>query len=210
MTMVKICGIKTIEEVSILNKFIPDFAGFVFSKSKRMVNIKKASSLISNLSMEIRRVGVFVNEPLSFVYEVYKECGLDVIQLHGDEDIEYINKLKAELGDDVVAWKSIRVKGETEIYEANRIDADAILLDTFSDRAYGGTGEAFNWDIAREYASKNKIALAGGLNVQNVRHAIEKLKPYCVDVSSGVEVNGYKNEIMVKDFILAVKEEVRV
>jgi len=208
MTAVKICGIKTPEEVSILNRYTPDYAGFIFSRSKRIVSIKKASFLIGLLPKEVKRVGVFVNETEETILNTQWECGLDVIQLSGDEDESFINKLK-KTGYIKEIWKSVRVSGSTDYSDINN-NADAILLDTYSKSAYGGTGETFDWNGAKSFAENHRIILAGGLNPDNVKEAIKTLNPYCVDVSSGVEVNGYKDENLVKEFIKRVKSGVNV
>lgn len=201
MALVKICGIKTMEEVDILNKYKPDFAGFVLSESKRKIDIGKAALLIQSLSKEIKAVGVFVNEPISYVIETCKMCRLSVLQLHGDEGNDYINEIKSALKEKVLIWKAIRVRDDTDFGRLDKRNIDAILLDTFSTNANGGTGETFNWSLAEEFSRDEKIVLAGGLNSSNVNSAIRKLNPYCLDVSSGVETEGYKNEIKVRDFI---------
>jgi len=210
MALIKVCGIKTQEEIDILNKYKPDFAGFVFSESKRRISLEKAALLNNRLSKDIKAVGVFVNEQLSYVREACKSCSLKVIQLHGDENSSYIEELKAELGGDILIWKAIRVKKGTLFSSIDKANIDAILLDAFSKNAYGGTGETFNWDTAVDFARNNKIVLAGGLSRGNVLSAIELLNPYCVDVSSGVEIDGYKSEFKVRDFITQVKRRANV
>lgn len=207
MTKVKICGIKTAEEVSILNKYVPDYAGFIFSKSKRIVSSKMATFLIKLLPVEVKKVGVFVNESAETVLKTHWECGLDVVQLSGEEDQSYIDKIKKS-GYIKEIWKTIMVKDGSELFR--NINADAVLLDTYSEKAHGGTGKTFDWSIAKSFAKENRIILAGGLKAGNVRNAIDMLEPYCVDVSSGVEIDGYKDENLVREFINTVKPEVNV
>lgn len=202
MTKVKICGIKTAEEAAILNRFVPDYAGFIFSKSRRIVSNKMATFLIKLLPAEVKKVGVFVNESVETVLSTQWECGLDVVQFSGEEDQSYIDRLKKS-GYVKEIWKAVRVRDGSELLQS--INADAILLDTYSEKAHGGTGEAFDWNIARGFAINNRIVLAGGLKPGNVRAAIDTLKPYCVDVSSGVEIDGYKDENLVGEFINAAK-----
>jgi Phosphoribosylanthranilate isomerase len=207
MTKVKICGIKTAEEVSILNRHVPDYAGFIFSKSKRIVSSKMADFLIKLLPEEVKKVGVFVNEPLEKVLDIQWGCTLDVVQLSGEEDQSYIDALKKS-GYVKEIWKSVRIKDGSELL--NNIHSDAILLDSYSEKAHGGTGETFDWNIAKSFAEGKRIILAGGLKHGNVRNAIDILRPFCVDVSSGVEVNGYKDEYLVSKFINAVKTGVDI
>jgi phosphoribosylanthranilate isomerase len=201
MALVKICGIKTQKEVDILNKYKPDFAGFVLSESKRKIDIEKAASLTHNLSKEIKAVGVFVNEPASYVIEACEMCRLSVIQLHGEESSDYINEIRNALEKDILIWKAIRVRDDTAFDRVDKTNIDAILLDAFSKDVSGGTGETFNWNLAQGFSRDNKIVLAGGLNSSNVLSAIRMLRPFCVDVSSGVETDGYKSELKVRDFI---------
>jgi len=253
---VKICGLKRPEDIQIVNKYKPDFAGFVFAPSKRRVTPEYAKSLINNLDSSILRAGIFVNEEAAIAAEIAVYCGLDAIQLHGDEDNGYIKKLRdllynkynynkcnynkcnkrgcslhnttdisqinSELSemqnipvtnknipgmDNSIPeiWKAVRVKDRESLNFLHKYQADAYVLDTYSEKAYGGTGNAFDWEIARGIAAEGiKIILAGGLNPQNIRRAIDIVMPFAVDVSSGVETNGCKDEEKVKEFIFMI------
>jgi len=190
-TKIKICGIKREDEVDILNRFPVSYAGFIFAKSKRQVTIEKCNELSSKLRQDIKRVGVFVNEPLDSLLKIITSCHLDVVQLHGDETVDYIKEIPIKV------WKTIPIKDKdsllrVQIYEDN---VDGILFETYHKSLKGGTGETFDWSLLR--VSKNiahsyERILAGGLNANNIREAIEVVEPDVLDLNSGLEVEGYK------------------
>lgn len=200
MVKVKICGIKKKEEILFLNQLQPDYLGFVFAESKRRISVEQAKELISLMDKNIKSVGVFVNADLDFVRRVVEEAGIDVVQLHGDEDQDYIDQIKS-----IEVWKAIGVSdsGFNEKIEDYRIDK--ILLDTAVKGVRGGSGKTFDWQLAKEVAKERDIILAGGLNPENVAEAISIVNPYGVDISSGVEDEFGKNYNKCKKFI----EEVR-
>lgn len=221
MTAVKVCGIRREDDVEYLNRYLPDYAGFVFAESKRRIKPEQAVYLIKRLDNRIARVGVFVNESIEKVLEICKLCKLDVVQLHGDETTEYIMNLRQILyeqgriiTDKAVnvqniripnIWKAYRVKGNILNDWEQVCMGDAFVLDAYCEEAYGGTGKVFDWNIAAKAGKGAPIVLAGGLNVGNVAKAISVVKPYAVDVSSGVETFGYKDENKIRDFISAVR-----
>ncbi|MDD5017437.1 MAG: phosphoribosylanthranilate isomerase [Eubacteriales bacterium] len=199
MTRIKICGLGCRGDVEILNVLLPDYAGFVFCPSKRQIDPGKAKKLCVLLGSSIKKVGVFVNQKRGDIEKIKGECGLDVVQLHGDEapgECAY---------DGCEVWKAIRVRDEKSLAAMEEYRVDRFLLDAYSENAYGGTGKAFNWDILGAYKGKNDIVLAGGLNPLNIEAAIRTVAPYAVDLSSGVEHNGKKDFDKVKDLIQKVR-----
>lgn len=210
MTKVKICGLTRERDIEIVNRHLPDYAGFVFSESRRRIAAGKAAELCAGFDRRIKKAGVFVNEKLSDVLEIAAMCRLDVIQVHGDESPEFISCLKKKLPG-VEVWKAVRVRDANSItkirdyFMEQEYFPDAIVLDAYSNKGYGGTGKTFDWKIAKEAAVNCRIILAGGLAPENVKEAVEIVCPYAVDVSSGVETEGYKDEIKIRDFINAVR-----
>jgi phosphoribosylanthranilate isomerase len=210
MTKVKICGIRRKEDINFVNIYLPDFIGFIFAQSKRRLTCHEAKELSLELDKSIKKVGVFVNEKMDNVINIAEECDLDVVQIHGDETPDYIRSLKENLmkrspNSGVEIWKAIRVKDRSFLNDMDEFHADAFVLDTFTDGSYGGSGKTFDWSLVGEITKRKRIVLAGGLNIENVKSAIECVNPYAVDISSGVETEGYKDEIKIRDFINAVK-----
>lgn len=208
LARVKICGLKREDDVLCVNRHLPDFAGFVFAESPRRISPETAEKLAEMLDKRIKRVGVFVNESMDTAVEIFKRCRLDIIQLHGDETPEYVDRMRAA-APEAVLWKAVRIKNAGSINGLKNCNADFFVLDAFSKLRYGGTGEAFDWKIAAGSGFCDKIVIAGGLTALNVREAIRIARPYAVDASSGVETDGYKDEAKIRDFIRAVRCEER-
>lgn len=203
MTKIKICGLSRIEDIDIVNRYKPDYVGFVFAESKRCVSRDTAEILIDRLDNGIKTVGVFVNPELEFAESMVEKLRLDVVQLHGDEDAGYINELKKYT--DCEIWKAVRISDSIDTENLSVYNSDRILLDKYKSDSYGGSGEKFNW---RSFSGKNipqDIVLAGGIDSNNVLEGIKIFNPYAVDVSSGVEINGIKNEEKVREFIETVR-----
>ncbi|MCT4542543.1 MAG: phosphoribosylanthranilate isomerase [Vallitalea sp.] len=199
-TKVKICGITTKKEISLINKYDIDYIGFVFAQSKRQVTVEQVIQLRKSLREYIKTVGVFVNHPIKEVNDIARKCGLDVCQLHGEEKQWECLEVNTEV------WKSISIKDEKSIIELDKFKkVNALVLDTYVKGEKGGTGKNFNWELAKGLSTKYKIALAGGLNPTNVEDAIEIVRPQIIDVSSGVETNGKKDESKIKTFVRRVK-----
>lgn len=196
---IKICGIRRKEDIEIVNKYKPEYIGFIFAESKRQVSPLLAKELISMTNKSIRTVGVFVNSRRGDVEKIALETGLDAVQLHGDEGEAYIRELKLPCE----IWKAVRVRDGADIPDFYGVDR--ILLDKYSDKEYGGSGEAFNWQAAGKIKTKKKLVLAGGLTKDNVLAGIKIFKPVCVDVSSSVETDGYKDENKIREFINIVR-----
>ncbi len=196
---IKICGIRREEDIEIINKYKPEYIGFIFAPTRRYVSPNDAAKLKEKLNGDTKTVGVFVDEKPEKVREIAETVGLDVIQLHGGEDAEYIKKLntKCEI------WKAVRVKDDGVIPDTK--GADKILLDKYSEEELGGTGKAFDWLRAGDAKIKKPVILAGGLNSENVKRGIEIFSPVCVDVSSSVETNGVKDEKKIKEFTDTVR-----
>ncbi len=198
MSKVKICGIFRPEDVDAVNSALPDYIGFVFAESRRRVSAAKAASLRERLDMRIRAVGVFVNETIETVSEFCRSGVIDIVQLHGDEDGEYIRRLKEMCGCPVI--KAIGV-GETRPPLPS--GADFLLFDTLS-RSRGGTGRAFDWGVLED-GVRQPYFLAGGLSAGNIAEAVRRLHPYCVDVSSGAEIDGKKDSAKIEEIVRIVR-----
>ncbi len=195
---IKICGIKRKKDIDYVNILKPDFVGFVFTKSKNQIDLIEAKELITLLDKNIQKVGVFINKPIMDVVKIAKCLKLDVIQLHGGEDKYYIRGIRSLLDkQNIEIWKAIFISNEKDIEKINICIADKVLLDSGN----GGTGISFEWNILRNTSTSKPIILAGGLNSENVEDAIKIVRPYAVDVSSGVKIDGYNNFDKMKEFI---------
>lgn len=197
-TLIKICGLSRPEDIEVVNELCPDFIGFVFyEKSKRNVTKEKAKSLKEKLDSRIPAVGVFVNADQEFVISLLEERIIDIAQLHGSEDEEYIQNIRAKTGRKVI--KAFVVNDAQSLEEAEKSSADYLLLDSGM-----GTGSTFDWskldEVTRPYF------LAGGLGLDNIDKALSEIKPYAVDVSSGVETDGVKDPAKIREFINRVRK----
>lgn len=206
MSLVKICGLTQECDIDYVNKYKPDYIGFIFSynqnRFRRQVPVKQAEKLKEKLNSQIKAVGVFVNEPIEFIVDICNNNTVDVVQLHGEENEAYIINLKKLINKPII--KAIRVQSTEQVIKAENLSCDYLLFDTYKKDSYGGTGEKFNWDVIPNNIKK-PFFLAGGLTAENVSLAISTVKPYCVDLSSSAETNGYKDELKIKHII----EEVR-
>ena len=203
-TKVKICGITNLADAQVAAEAGADAIGFIFhEKSPRLVSLETAAEISRQLPPFVLRVGVFVNAPEEFVLRAISEVGLTMLQFHGDETPDFC----AQFG--LMSMKAFRIRDEKSLEELPKYQTDAYLLDAFSATTLGGTGEKFNWDLAVEAQKFGKpIFLAGGLTPENVADAIRKVRPFAVDVSSGVEISaGKKDRAKVKAFIAAAKKE---
>lgn len=202
MTMIKICGIKKIEEIEFLNKHKPEYIGFVFTKSQRQVSNDLAFELKANLDNSIKVVGVFVNHNLDEIITLIKNNIIDCVQFHGDEGEEDIEHIK-NLFPNITVFKAISVSTYKDIIKWENSKADFLLLDN----GKGGTGKQFNWQILSEIQNmKKEFFIAGGLCPENVKEVL-KFRPFGVDVSGGVETDNVKDEEKVKQFIKSVRED---
>ena len=217
MVWIKICGITNIDDAKSISELRVDAMGFVLSAdSPRKVEIIAAYRIIEALRTgenKISMVGVFVNEEIRKVLNDYRSLRLDYIQLSGDEDMDYLKDLK-EKAKDIKIIKSIKIKNKSESYRAKinkKVDklkeyADFILMDSYSKNVYGGTGVSFNWDIVKDYYREIPVILSGGLDAENVRQAVDIVKPFGVDASSKLEIYPGKKDIdKVTKFINVLK-----
>ena len=202
--MIKVCGLRRIQDIEYANSLKPDYIGFIFAKSKRQITSREAIDLKDELDPDIKTVGVFVNEDVENLLDISASVGLDVIQLHGDEDKSYVKELKKGLDLRRISpeiWKAIRVKNKESLEHIELLEVDGILLDTYSKEAYGGLGETFDWNIVGGLNLDKKIILAGGLDEENVKLAKNIVKPDIIDVSSGIETEEFKDYEKMKIFI---------
>jgi phosphoribosylanthranilate isomerase len=196
VTKIKLCGLTRTADIEVANKLLPDFVGFVFyEKSKRYISPNDAAILKNLLDKKISAVGVFVNEKIETVAEIAKI--LDFIQLHGNEDENYISQLRNFTGKKII--QAFKIKTADDLQPAKNSRADFILLDSGA-----GTGEIFNWQLLKNF--ERQYFLAGGLNVENVSDAVKILKPFAVDVSNGIETNGIKDAAKMKKFVNLIRK----
>ncbi|WP_443713047.1 phosphoribosylanthranilate isomerase [Ruminococcus sp.] len=204
MTRIKICGMLRVDDILYVNKYRPDYAGFILSEGfKRTIGFDSFCELDSRLDKDIKRVGVFVNEPTENILKYYADK-LDVIQLHGEENAEYISQLRENCGCEI--WKAGRAKCADDIAKADALPVHKLLIDSFSAGSYGGTGKRVDLDIFSQVNISKPFFLAGGLNEENVCEAIEKVRPYGVDFSSSVETDGWKDEKKIKRIVETIRK----
>jgi phosphoribosylanthranilate isomerase len=205
MTKIKICGITNLDDALAAAESGADALGFVFFKdSPRAILPEKAATIIVKLPAFITAVGVFANESRDEIQKAAEVTGIDVIQLHGNESPDACRLSRRVI-------KGIRVKNIESLEPLKKYEGlvSAILLDTFTPHMLGGTGQVFNWEIAVEAKKFGRIILAGGLTPENISEAIRRVKPYAVDVSSGVEMEkGKKDHQKMRLFIERAKRAV--
>lgn len=197
MTKVKLCGLKRPCDVDAVNALDPEYIGFVFwPKSKRVVSKEEARALKAGLHTQIQAVGVFVNEELDVVADLLREDIIDLAQLHGTEDEAYIAALRKKTDKPII--KAFTIKSAEDVAAASQSSADMVLVDSGK-----GSGMTFSWELLKEM--KRDFILAGGLNLDNIRDALDTLKPFGVDVSSGIETDGVKDPEKMKKFVETVR-----
>ena len=199
MTAIKMCGLSQKRDIQAVNEIKPEYIGFVlWAKSKRYISPEKALEFKQMLDENIKAVGVFVDESIEKVAELLENGVIDLAQLHGSETEDYIHKLREMTNKPVI--QAFRIRSSVDVERAVKSYADMILLD-----AGMGDGKIFDWsliqDITRPYF------LAGGLNCENIAEAVRKIKPYAVDVSSGIETDGLKDIKKMTAFAMAVRKE---
>ena len=199
MTKIKMCGLSRIEDIEAANAIKPDYIGFVFAEiSKRRVSALEASKLKSKLDPDIKAVGVFLDDKLDFVASMLNLGIVDVVQLHGSENEEYIERVRQITNKPII--KAFIIRSKEDVERAEKSTADYILLD-------GGKGEGkvFDWSLLKDI--KRPYFLAGGLKPDNASDAVKVLKPYAVDVSTGIETDGVKDRKKMTAFANTVREE---
>lgn len=186
MVRIKICGLRRPEDVQAVNQYRPDLCGFIFAKGRRRyVEPETAAGLQKMLDPSVKSVGVFVDSPAEEILETARLVGMNMIQLHGQEGEDMVRELKARTGLPVI--KAFSVSSAEDLRKASESCADLILLDS----GKGGTGEMFDWSLLRQM--ERPFILAGGLSPENLENAVRRIRPYAVDISSGVETDGWKD-----------------
>ena len=201
-TKVKICGLTSVADAVAAAEAGTDMIGLMFyEKSPRHISLALAAEIARAVSPFVLKVGVFVNPQEALVSRAIAECGLSVLQFHGDEPSEFCTQFG------LMSLKAIRVQNAESLQTLENFQTDAFLLDAYSKSGLGGTGEKFNWDLALAAQKFGKpIFLAGGLTPENVADAVKQVRPFAVDVSSGVEsAPGKKDTAKVRAFIQAVR-----
>lgn len=202
---IKICGMRTLSDIQIVNEALPEFCGFIFDPSRRRyVEPGKAEELRQNVDPRIRTVGVFVNASEQEITDVLDICPVDAVQLHGAETNVFIKGLRERFLElpglsEVQIIKAFRIDSGDDVRAAEQSEADLILLD----HGIGGTGEKFDWSLIRDCG--RPFILAGGLSADNVGEAIRLADPWGVDVSSSLETDGHKDRRKVLDFVKEVR-----
>lgn len=214
---VKMCGISKVETISAVVEAKPDYMGLVFAPSKRQVTVDQAKTLVEELHKqytkrynngteqsnndEIKTVGVFVNETLDNLVTIAKETNLDAVQLHGDEDEAFIQSLKERTN--VEVWKAVQIRSAADAEAWIDSSADMLLFDAYHKDERGGTGEVFDWSCLNEF--ERPFMLAGGIDSTNVARAIRTVRPYGIDISSGIETDGVKDDEKITAFTKLVR-----
>ena len=201
MSKIKICGLTQQEDIRTVNEYLPDYIGFVFAESRRQITEEQAKLLKQKLSPRIKAVGVFVNDTTRRIAELCSKGIIDLVQLHGDEDEDYIRNLRTMTDKEII--KAVRVKSASDITQAFGSDADYLLFDTYHKQQYGGSGIAFDWSLIQKPA--RQYFLAGGLNEENILEAVRNYQPFALDVSSGVETDGKKDPQKIRNIIAKVR-----
>jgi phosphoribosylanthranilate isomerase len=196
---VKFCGITNHQDASAAVALGADTLGFIFASSPRQVSPKRARTIISSLPPFVKTVGVFVNEDKDRIHDIMDFCGLDIIQLHGDEPPGFCQELMPRV------IKAFRVKQASDLLPIRRYQGQvrAHLLDTYEKGTKGGTGKTFDWNLAASAGQFGMpVILSGGLKPENIRHAVSTVKPHAVDVNSGIELRpGKKDPALMKQLM---------
>ena len=199
MTKIKICGLRRPEDIAYVNEAKPDFAGFIIDvpKSRRNVPREKVRELTALLSPEILPVGVFVNAPMETILSLVTDGTLKAVQLHGQESQSYLEELKKQVA--VPLIRAFSIRSPEDLTEAEKSPADFVLLDNGA----GGTGETFDWSLLSSF--DRPFFLAGVLRLENITEAVSRFHPYALDLSSGVETDGYKDKEKIIAAVAAVR-----
>lgn len=200
MTKVKICGLMEPEHVQAAVEAGADAVGFVFAPSRRRVAIAQAKELARFVPDHVMKIGVFVNAQQEELEQAFREVPLDYIQYHGGESVGLIKRIG------LPSIKVLSVRGSEDVETALDLKTEYVLFDTPGTEYRGGSGEVFDWTLLKDVPGERMI-LAGGLNAKNVKEAIRQVRPFMVDVSSGVEIDRKKDVTLIREFVQAVKEE---
>jgi len=206
MTTVKICGNTNLDDAKMAIDLGADYLGFIFTESKRKVDIPTVRDIMQSLPYFKNFVGVFCNQPKEEVLTITGELGIKILQFHGDETALYCQSFTDR---DYQVIKTFRIKDAMSLKRIDEYNVTSFLFDTYSKEEKGGTGIPFDWNLIedRPYVHE-KLFLSGGLNIQNLRQAIDAVRPYAVDVASGVEKTpGQKDPFLLGQFIRIAKEK---
>lgn len=196
MVKIKICGLKEVEHVKVCVEAGATWIGFMFAESKRQISLEQAKLLSKQVPSHIKKVGVFVNPTADEVHTAVKEVGLDFVQYHGKETPDFISSLGYP------SIKAFSIRSKEDVEKAKEYNVDYYLFDSPGTKFAGGSGKVFDWSLLEQVSiPKERVILAGGLNSDNVKDAVNLVQPFGVDVSSGVELNGQKNSELIKQFI---------
>lgn len=198
---VKICGITNVDDALAAAQCGADAVGFIFyESSKRCISPPEAAAIIRELPEIVLPVGVFVNTVREVIESVIEKTGIRIVQLHGDEGVDDCR------GFGIQTWKGVRFRREEELETISNYDVDAFVFDAYSHGSYGGSGALSDWGLARAMAQRYRVILAGGLSPENIVDAVQTVRPFGVDINSGVEVSpGTKNHRKIR----AVMEKLR-
>lgn len=204
MSLIKFCGLFQDDDIMYANKLKPDYIGFVFAESRRKVSIEKSIHLKSMLDKDIKSVGVFLNNTYEEIINICSKNIIDIIQIHGNISDEFIDKLKSDTNKPVI--KAINIKDLSDILSLEKSHADYVLIDS----PKAGSGIKFDYSILQSAINQGfnrDYFLAGGININNIDDALN-MKPYCIDISSGIEKDGVKNYILMEEIIKKVRRSI--
>lgn len=204
-TKIKICGMRRQQDTKYINLYRPEYAGFILTGGfRRSITAETFFELKGFLDKSIKAVGVFVDEPISEIEKHYLDA-LDVIQLHGNEDESYINKLRAIFQGEI--WKAVRAKSPEDIESADRLPVEKLVIDSFVEGTVGGTGRQADTNVIKAARISKPFFIAGGVGKDNAQRLIRELSPYGVDISSSVETDGFKDKEKIRSIISLIREE---
>lgn len=203
MLKIKICGLSRRGDIECVNRLLPDYVGFVFAKSRRQVTPEQALKLKQLLAPQIQAVGVFVNETPRVIASLVEQGIIDCVQLHGDETADYCRQLRSLVNVPII--KAVRVRDAGSLQNLDAFACDYLLLDTYTEAQYGGSGQRFDLELLKQAALPKPYFIAGGLDAGNVQETARQAVPYGVDVSGGVETAGFKDAKKITAFINAVR-----
>ncbi|MCH5192354.1 MAG: phosphoribosylanthranilate isomerase [Oscillospiraceae bacterium] len=204
--LIKLCGMRRPQDIGYANDAKPDFIGFILAEGyRRTISAEQAAELAASLQSEIKAVGVFIDQSPEFLAETAEKIGLYAVQLHGNEDADYISRLRMLTKAKI--WKAARVQTAEDIHHADSLGADMLVLDSFSPDANGGTGKVADWELIKSVRTNTPYLLAGGIDINNIEQAIKILPPGCgIDISGGTETDGVKDPDKIKAIMNIVRK----
>ncbi len=206
MIYLKFCGMRRVEDIEYVNKCRPDYVGFILSDGfRRSVDFGTFYELNTYLDKDIKRVGVFVNEPMENILHCGYNKSLDVIQLHGDENEDYIKNLRKNFSGEI--WKAVRAKNPEDIEREQKKSCEKLLIDSYCENSVGGTGKRINTEIVKSAKIEKPFFIAGGITAENIAEIVRDTNPYGIDLSSGIETDGFKDLNKMKNIIRILREE---